>query len=297
MTRTFSAPAACEVATIERARWNVLDLLCWISRKAVTAQLLCDIETERVENLAQILSSEKEKITVTAILLKAIAIAQLKYPDSRSYRLPWGHKVVRKVPVAGFTVERMVDGKPAVFFAAIRDAHSKSLEQIAHEISAYGNNEITSVTQLTKEHLISMVPWILRQFYIAIGLNVTMLREIVNPATFGLTSLGKFGLKAPLAPNVTTTIFGIGTMEPTPVVREGKVVVRNMMQIALAVDLRNFGLYEAAYLLKDVKAILESGLAGYLTDEERAIVEADKEQQTVSTEDLIQRARKLVDAA
>jgi len=261
-----------DVRPIERARWNVLDLLNWISRKAVTAQMFCEIDTSQAEALLSTLSENGEKITITALLLKAISIAQLDCPESRSYRLPWGLKVVRSQPVAGFTVERLVDGRPAVFFASIANAHTKSLEEIAREISAYGRNDIDSVTQLAKEHLLSKVPWLLRQFYIAIGLNVPALRHVINPATFGLTSLGKFGMGAPCAPNVTTTIFGIGSMEPKVVARDNKVEVRNMMEVALSADLRILGFYKAAYLLQDIKTLVESGLAAHLTDDERDIV-------------------------
>jgi len=277
---------------IERARWNVLDLLNWISRRAVPAQMFCEIDTTQAEALLKVLSENGDKITITALLLKAISIAQLNCPESRSYRLPWGLKVVRRQPVAGFTVERFVDGRPAVFFASIANAHTKPLEEIAREISAYGRNDIDSVTQLAKEHLLSKVPWLLRQFYIAIGLNVPALRHIINPATFGMTSLGKFGMGAPCAPNVTTTIFGIGSMEPQAVVRDNEVEVRNMMEVALSADLRVLGLYKAAYLLEDIKALVESGLAEHLTENEREIVRLASEKAPVA---LTSRDRRFAD--
>jgi pyruvate/2-oxoglutarate dehydrogenase complex dihydrolipoamide acyltransferase (E2) component len=268
MNESICEPTSYTVAPVRRARWNVLDILSWVSRKAVCAHLLCDVDTEAAEKLAERLSQKGEKITITAVLLKAIAIAQLAHPDSRSYKLPWGLKVTRPFPVAGFTVERLVDGDPAVFFAAIADAHKKPLAEVAREISAYGHNHIDSVTQLTKEHLLSKVPWILRRLYICIAINIPVLREILNPATFGLTSLGKFGMGPPIAPNVTTAIFGIGSMEPKPVVINGKIEVRNVIPICLSADIRVLDMYEAARLLRHIKDLLEGGLVGHLHDSE-----------------------------
>ena len=268
MAESVMAPGSIQVRSLDRARWNVLDLLSWISRRAVTVQMFCDIDTANSEKLLAALSQDGEKITITALLLKAISIAQLEHPESRSYKVPWGYKVVRKEPVAGFTVERIVDGRPAVFFGSINNAHTKSLKEIAREVSAYGRNDIDSVTQMAKEHFLSKVPWLLRQFYIAIGLNVPLLRDIIDPATFGLTSLGKFGMNAPWAPNVTTTIFGIGSVAPKAVVRNNKVEVRNIMQVCLSADLRALGYYQAAYLCQDIKTLVESGLANHLTAEE-----------------------------
>jgi pyruvate/2-oxoglutarate dehydrogenase complex dihydrolipoamide acyltransferase (E2) component len=261
--------AQYSVGSHNRARWNVLDMLEWVSRKSYSAHLLCDVDVATAEALTKRLSEEGEKITITAVLLKAISIAQLKYPDSRSVRLPWGLKYTRSVPVAGFTVERLVDGEPAVFFASIANAHNKTLEEIAREISAYGHNDPDSVTQLAKERLISRVPWILRQIYISIGVNIPILREIINPATFGLTSLGKFGMRAPIAPNVTTCVFGIGTIEQKPVVIRGKIKLRDVMSISLSADLNALDMYQAGRLLHKVKVLVESGLKDHLHDSEK----------------------------
>jgi len=303
MTESMVAPGSIEVRSLDRARWNVLDLLNWISRRAVTVQMFCDIDTAEAEKLLSALSEGGEKITITALLLKAISIAQINHPNSRSYKVPWGYKVVRKEPVAGFTVERLVDGRPAVFFGSITDAHKKSLREIAREVAAYGNNDIDSVTQMAKEHLLSKVPWLLRQIYIAIGLNVPVLRDIINPATFGLTSLGKFGMKAPCAPSVTTTIFGIGTMEPKAIVRDNKVQVANMMQVSLAADLRVLGYYEAAYLFQEIKTLVETGLADHLTEQEKETL-AEAQARTAAQKLPIAvglrppvRARRAIDAA
>jgi pyruvate/2-oxoglutarate dehydrogenase complex dihydrolipoamide acyltransferase (E2) component len=252
------------------ARWNVLDLLEHISRYSDSVHLFCDVDVQAIETLADRLSESGPKVTVTAILLKAISIAQISHPDSATFRLPFGYMYKRTTPVAGFTVEREVSGQQAVFFGNIKDAQHKPLATIANELSAYGRNDVDTVTQLSKEHWLSKIPYALRQVLVPLGCYLPFVRELINPATFGLTSLGKFGLGVVIAPNVTTSIFGIGPIEPKPVVVDGQVVVRKIMPIAFSVDNKIFDYHQAARFLTDVKSILENGLADHLHDTERA---------------------------
>ncbi len=183
-------------------------------------------------------------------------------------------KQITTRPIAGFTVERMIGLQPAVFFGIIKDVHKMPLAQIAQELNRYGTAEIMSVPQLAKEHILSNVPWILRRIYIAIALHIPFLRQIVNPATFGLTSLGKFGLNTLLAPNISTCIFGVGTVEPRVKVIENEIKARRMMSVVFSSDTLVVDMGQAAQFLAAIQALIESGLAGHLTDEELALANA-----------------------
>lgn len=249
-----------------------MDMISLISTKTIPTHILTDFDMEEAEILRAKLSTKESKVTITAIILKAIAIAQLTHPQTRGYKLPLGPIVQRKVPIAGFTVERMIGDQPAVFFGIINDAHKKSLIQIAQELNKHGTADLMAVPQLAKERVLSMVPWILRRIYIAIALNIPILREIVNPATFGVTSLGKFGLNTLLAPNISTCIFGIGTVEPRVKVIENEIKARRMMSVVFSSDTLVVDMGQAAKFLAAIQRLIESGLAGHLTDEELAIV-------------------------
>ncbi|CAN5585823.1 hypothetical protein BH11CYA1_BH11CYA1_24770 [soil metagenome] len=257
-------------SSFHRARWNVMDMITLISTKTIPTHILTDFDMEEAEILRSKLSTEESKVTVTAIILKAIAIAQLSNPQTRALRLPLGHIIQRKEPVAGFTVERMIGTQPAVFFGIINDAHTKPLAQIAKELQNHGTGEIMSVPQLAKEHVLSMFPWILRRFYIAIALHIPFLRQIVNSATFGLTSLGKFNLNTLLAPNISTCIFGVGTVEPRVKVIENEIKARRMMSVVFSADTKVVDMSQAAKFLATIQKLIESGLSGHLTDEEQA---------------------------
>jgi len=255
-------------SSFHRARWNVMDMITLISTKTIPTHILTDFDMEAAEELRAKLSTKESKVTITAIILKAIAIAQLNHPQTRAYKLPFGHIVNRPEPVAGFTVERMVGTQAAVFFGIIKDPHKKPLAQIAQELQRYGSGELMSVPQLAKEHVLSKVPWIVRRVYIAIALNIPFLREIVNPATFGVTSLGKFDLNTLLAPNVSTCIFGVGTVEQRVKVIENEIKPRKMMSVCFSADTLVVDMGKAAHFLASIQALIESGLAGHLTEEE-----------------------------
>ena len=245
-----------------------MDMISLISTKTIPTHILTDFDMEEAEVLRSKLSKGGSKVTITAIMLKAIAIAQLSNPQTRAYRLPLGQIIQRKEPIAGFTVERMVGLQPAVFFGIIKDAHKKPLAQIAKELHDHGTADLMAVPQLAKEHLLSKVPWILRRLYIAIALHIPILREIVNPSTFGLTSLGKFGLNTLLAPNISTCIFGVGTVEPRVKVMGDEIKTRRMMSVVFSSDTLVINMGQAAHFLSTIQALIESGLAGHLTDEE-----------------------------
>jgi hypothetical protein len=279
MEKRLSNDMAYSTGRLAPPRWNVLDLLEHISRYSESVHLFCDIDGEAIESLAEKLSAGGQKVTVTAILLKAISIAQLSHLSSASFRLPFGYIYKRSVPIAGFTVEREVDGQQAVFFGNIKDAQNKPLIDIARELAAYGRNDVDTVTQLSKERIMSKIPYALRQILVPLGCYLPFVRETINPATFGLTSLGKFGLGVVVAPNVTTSIFGIGPMESKPVAVNGQIEVRKIMPITYSVDNKICDYHSAARFLKDIKEILESGLIGHLHESEiEALEKADAEQ-------------------
>lgn len=234
-----------------------------VARPAVPAYYFCDVDMSAVEKLRSRLEAAGTKVTVTAILLKAVAIAQLEYPESRSFRLPWGTVITIPEPTAGFTVERLVDNDPAVFFGTIKEPITKPLEQIAKELKLYSQSPISEVDQLHREDLLRRVPWAIRQISLWFALRCPPIRRLVNPASFGLSSLGKFGLKALLSPCVTTCIVGVGAMEPRAVVSSNQVVVKPMLTLTLSFDTMVLDMLKAAAFFAAIKHLLESGLEGY----------------------------------
>lgn len=83
-------------------------------------------------------------------------------------------------------------------------------------------------------------------------------------ATFGLSSLGKWGIKGLIPPCVSTSTFGVGEVEERAVVRGGQIEIRPMLTIILNFDHRIIDGAPAARFMSDVKKLLEGGLENYV---------------------------------
>ncbi|HEY9754873.1 MAG TPA: 2-oxo acid dehydrogenase subunit E2 [Oculatellaceae cyanobacterium] len=268
MTEQIPPDAKYAVIDEHRSRWNVLDMIQVIAKGTVPTYMMMDVDMTWAEELRGQLKSMGRKITVTAILLKAIGIAQRAHPASRTAALPFGKRAILQKIVAGFTVERFVGSQPAVFFGEITEPDTKPLDQISSELREYGEGELTSVPKLDIQEKFNHMPWFFRQFILWMGKRYPGFRLHHMGATFGLSSLGKFGIKCLIPPCASTSTFGIGEVEQRPVVRNGKIEIRPMMTIALNFDHRMIDGAPAARFLQDVKALLEGGLEQYVVDEQ-----------------------------
>lgn len=256
---------------LARARWNVLDMINVIGRGSVPTYMFYEIDMTWAETLRAELKEKGVKVTATAILLKAIGIAQRLHPASRTAILPWGRTVTFNDIVAGFTVERYVGQQPAVFFGSIEAPDSKPLVQVAEELRAYGEDDITTVPQLDIEHRFNNMPWLFRRFILWLGMRFPKVRLRYMGATFGVSSLGKFGCRGLIPPCVSTSTFGVGCVEPRAVVREGNIVVRPMMTLILNFDHRLIDGGPAARFMQDVQKLLEGDLQAYIEEELRLL--------------------------
>lgn len=84
--------------------------------------------------------------------------------------------------------------------------------------------------------------------------------------TFTITSLGKLGglLATPVINIPEVAIMGIHAIRPTPVVREGEIVVREMMNIASTFDHRIIDGHIGAAFIQTVKGYLENPTSLFL---------------------------------
>ncbi len=252
---------------LDRCRWNVVDLVTVIGQRALPGYLHCDIDMTRVEALRERFRARGQKITTTAILLKAIGIAQRSHPQSRSVPMPWGRIVTLNNIVAGFTVERVVDGKYAVFLGTIEAPDRKPLETIAAELRNYAEGEIADIPQLRTQERFSGLPWFVRHFILWLAMRDAPLRLRFMDATFGVSSLGKFGVRHVMGPCVSTSTFGVGALEDRPVVRSGRMEIHAMITLSLGFDLGVFDAGRAALFMREIRMLLESGLDDYVSAE------------------------------
>jgi pyruvate/2-oxoglutarate dehydrogenase complex dihydrolipoamide acyltransferase (E2) component len=250
---------------LPRPRLNVLDLIDVIGHRTIPTYLFCEIDMGWAEEVRKKMKALGLKVTVTAFLLKAIAIAQRSHPESRTAALPWGKTVTFSDIVAGFTVERYIGNQPAVFFGAIEHPDTKSLIEISSELQQYAEAKMNDVRQLSLQSRFNKFPGWLRQSILWAGKRYPKVRLLFQGATFGLSSIGKWGMSGLIPPCVATSTFGVGQIEDKAVVRDGQIVIRPMMTIILNFDHRIIDGGPAARFMTDVKRLLEGGLEHYMS--------------------------------
>ncbi|MGD9679835.1 MAG: 2-oxo acid dehydrogenase subunit E2 [Candidatus Obscuribacterales bacterium] len=243
-----------------RYRFNVLDLLNLFGQKALMYHMFADLDMTRVRAYREQAKLEGKRITITAFLLKAISMAQVEHPVSRTFFLPPLRAVTYNDIVGGFTVERMVEGSPAVFFAEIERPHEKSLEEIARRIEEFAEDPIESVPKLKAQKLFAEMPVPLRQLVWHMGEWFPALRVKCMGATFGLSSLGALGIDSVCGPSVCTCVFGIGQLVEQVVAKDGALLVKPLMTVALSFDQRVMSSYQAARFFEQVKELMEGEL-------------------------------------
>ena len=243
-----------------RYRWNVLDLLNRFGKKAVTCYLFSDIDLAQVEKLRKHFADEGHSVTVTAFLIKAIGLAQRRHPASRTMCLPGSRLVTYNNIVAGFTVEKEVEGQPIVFFGEIEGPDKKSLLEIAGALKDYADSDIVNLPKLREQMMFAQMPWLVRQLLLSLATWFPSFRLKFMGATFGLSSLGALGVGAVAGPSVCTSVFGVGAVSERAVVRNGEIVARPMLTLSLNFDHRVMDVWQAARFLKEIREYLEGDL-------------------------------------
>ncbi len=266
-----------------RGRRTVVDLLTMIAPGAVPCFLIRDIDVTWANSLKDRLKQEGSKVTVTAILLKAIAVAQKTHPGTRTELIPFGRTVTYENIVAGFTVERNVRDEDTVFFGEIEAPHLKSVSTIAEELTQYVEDKPSTIAPLVMQNIYSGLPYFLRRIILLTGQCLPSMRLKCQKATFGLTTLGKYGISSVLSPCICTSTFGIGTIEDRTTVIDNQVEIRPKMTITYNYNAKVIDGQAAANFFKDVCDLMEGGLSEQIAAEECASSEEISSSRTLAT--------------
>ena len=257
------------VSETARGRWNLLDLIGAVGRKAVPTYIFSEVDATWAEELQRNYEQAGRQISFNAILLKAIGVAQREHPLSRTVALPWGRTALLNDIVAGFTIERYIDEgtNPSVFLGSIESPDHKSIEDITRELNNMAEADIDSVPQFERQSDFLELPHYVRRLMLWSGLRDPEFRLHYINATFTLTSISKYGCKLLVPPSVCTSTFGVGSIEERAVVKEGRIVARPIFCLTLNFDHHVIDGAPAARFLKDICDLLEGGLENHLEPE------------------------------
>jgi pyruvate dehydrogenase E2 component (dihydrolipoamide acetyltransferase) len=171
--------------------------------------------------------SDDEKISVNDIIVKVAAMSLLKHPFvNASYQ----DKTIRFYEQADIGVAVAVD--EGLITPVVRGANLKGFAQISAEIK-----DLAAKARAKK-----------------------LQPEEYTGATFSISNLGMFGIKefTAIINPPESGILAVGGATPTPVVRDGEIVIRNMMQVTMSCDHRVVDGATGAKFLQTFKQMLET---------------------------------------
>jgi pyruvate dehydrogenase E2 component (dihydrolipoamide acetyltransferase) len=202
--------------------------------KATAPDFVLNVEVdmeEAVELRKQLKAAagEQPAPSFNDFVIKASALALRDFPRANGAYRDGKFELYSRVNVGV-----AVAGQDALVVPTVFDADTKSLGQIARESRA--------VAQRVRAGAITPPE--------------------LSSGTFTVSNLGMYGIKrfvAVINPP-QAAILAVGALEPRPVVRDGEVVVRSMMELTLACDHRILYGADAAEFLAKIREYLEQPL-------------------------------------
>ena len=201
----------------------------WHTSPRVTYTFAVDVTAMKAlrAKLKDSLKEQGIKLTYNHILMKVVAKALTEFPDvnaSFADNMLTRHKHVNM----GLAVAKG-DG---LIVPNVKNCEEKSLAQIAQETEA--------LIEATRTGKLGM--------------------EDMTGGTFTISSLGPYGITSfsPIINQPELAILGVCDMVDTPVVRNGEIVIRTMMNLSLTADHRVIDGVMASKFLKRIAELLEN---------------------------------------
>ncbi|HZP57141.1 MAG TPA: dihydrolipoamide acetyltransferase family protein [Dehalococcoidia bacterium] len=223
-------PPAVEAVPMSRMRQAIARRMAQSKREAPHYYLLLDIDmTEAMAFRRQVNDAlpEDGRISINDLIVKACAIALQRHP---MFNTTIEGDEVRRHEAQNVCIAVALDN--GLIAPALLDAGRKPLAQIAREAR--------DLAQRARGGALSPAE--------------------VSDGTFSITNLGAYGVETLIGiiQPPQTAILGVGTVMEQPAARDGAVVVRNMMKVALSADHRVTDGAQGARFLAEIKRLLET---------------------------------------
>ncbi len=229
--RPEPSPAPGQAVAMSRMRQAIARRMSQSKREAPHYYLLVDIDmTEAVALRHQINDAQKDdagRVSINDLIVKACALALQGYP---MFNATMAGDEVTGHDVQNICIAIAMDA--GLIAPAVMDAGRKQLSQIARE---------------TKDLAARAKGGLLRA-------------EEMSDGTFTITNLGAYGIETLIGiiQPPQTAILGVGSVMDQPVARDGAIVTRQMMKVALSADHRVTDGAQGAQFLGAIKALLEA---------------------------------------
>lgn len=183
------------------------------------------------ESMKETAKEEGVSLTFMGFILKAAAIALKSHPKLNASLSPDGELLLLHSAV---NLGIAVDTQEGLMVPVIHDADKRGILELA--------SETTRLSEACRSHTVKLPE--------------------LQGGTFSITNYGSggtlFGL--PVIKPPEAAILGVGTITRKPVVREGEIVIRDMLMLTLCFDHRILDGGDAARFMNDVKRLLTQPL-------------------------------------
>ena len=225
-----AAPVAEAPVGMSRMRQAIARRMSQSKREAPHYYVTATIDmTEAMAFREQLNAAGDVKITVNDLIVKACAETLRRHPEFNALFVDGA--VQRKDQINICIGVALPDGLVA---PALLDVGSKSLGAIARESRDLADR----------------------------ARNGALRPAELSEGTFTISNLGMFGVETLIAiiQPPQTAILGVGAVQEKPAVRDGQIVPRQLMQVALSADHRATDGAQGAAFLRDLKELLEHPL-------------------------------------
>jgi pyruvate dehydrogenase E2 component (dihydrolipoamide acetyltransferase) len=193
--------------------------------------LTTEIEMDRTAELRATLNQldQENKVSINDIIIKVAAAALIQHPQVNA---SFQDKTIRYYERADIGVAVAID--EGLITPIVRGAERKSIGQISREVRELAGR--ARARKLQPEEYLG--------------------------ATFSISNLGMFGIEefTAIINPPEAAILAVGAMSAKPVVRDGAVVVRQMMRVTMSCDHRIVDGATGAKFLQTFKKMLENPL-------------------------------------
>ncbi|MEO6952620.1 MAG: dihydrolipoamide acetyltransferase family protein [Polyangia bacterium] len=190
----------------------------------------CDVtELSALRKRAKARAEERGlKLSFLPFIVKAVVAGLKKFPIVNSTLDVEAQEIVLR---KRYHVGVAAASEAGLIVPVLKDADQKSLFQIASDLDSLSEKAKTGKAS----------------------------REELTGSTFTISSLGMLGgvLATPIINFPEVAILGVHKIKPTPVVRDGQIVIRDMMNLSISLDHRIVDGYEGAQFLQHVVELLQ----------------------------------------
>lgn len=170
----------------------------------------------RLGNLISARAACSQRISWSAIFMKAYAIVSAEHPELRRTYMSvlWGHLYEHPKNVCAFSLEREYEGENGVFFAKIHEPEKHSLRELDTIVKYHKNSEISSIPSYRHTLLLSRLPKPIRRFLWWLGLETDGCHKAYCFGTYAVSVVASIGAASLHILSPLTTTLNYGVFEP-----------------------------------------------------------------------------------